>query len=101
VQSAKLGNDERLAALKRLDEQARRLEQHAAGPSSTRSWKENEARLPDMAVEVFSAGKRQRVPHAPDDGTSWYASAFLRTSTKSPGGSTGSGQGGSRQSGRR
>ena len=33
VQSAKLGNDERLAALKRLDEQARQLERHAAGPS--------------------------------------------------------------------
>jgi hypothetical protein len=33
VQSAKLGNDERLAALKRLDEQACQLERHAAGPS--------------------------------------------------------------------
>jgi len=33
VQSAKLGRDERLAALKRLDEQARQLERHAAGPS--------------------------------------------------------------------
>ena len=33
VRSAKLGCDEKLAALKRLDDQARRLEQHAAGPS--------------------------------------------------------------------
>jgi len=33
VQNAKLGRDEQLAALKRLDEQARRLERHAAGPS--------------------------------------------------------------------
>ena len=33
VQSAKLGNDEKLAALRRLDEQARQLERHAAGPS--------------------------------------------------------------------
>ena len=33
VQSAKLGNDEKLAALRRLDEQARQLERHATGPS--------------------------------------------------------------------
>jgi uncharacterized protein len=33
VENAKLGRDEQLAALKRLDEQARRLEQHASGPS--------------------------------------------------------------------
>jgi hypothetical protein len=33
VQRAKLGQDEELSALKRLDDQARRLEQHATGPS--------------------------------------------------------------------
>jgi hypothetical protein len=33
VQNAKLGQDEELGALARLDEQARRLERHAAGPS--------------------------------------------------------------------
>lgn len=33
VASAKLGNDERLQALRRLDEQARRLERYARGPS--------------------------------------------------------------------
>ncbi len=33
VASAKLGNDERLAALRRLDAEARRLERNAAGPS--------------------------------------------------------------------
>jgi hypothetical protein len=33
VQNAKLGREEELGALKRLDEQARRLERHAAGPS--------------------------------------------------------------------
>src|SRR5689334_16911235 len=33
IQHAKLGQDERLAALKRLDDQARRLERLAAGPS--------------------------------------------------------------------
>jgi hypothetical protein len=33
VRSAKLGREEELGALKRLDDQARRLEQHASGPS--------------------------------------------------------------------
>jgi hypothetical protein len=33
VDKAKLGRDERLGALKRLDEQARRLERAAAAPS--------------------------------------------------------------------
>jgi uncharacterized protein len=33
VENAKLGRDEQLAALRRLDDQARRLERHAAGPS--------------------------------------------------------------------
>jgi hypothetical protein len=33
VQNAKLGRDEQLAALQRLDAQARRLERHAKGPS--------------------------------------------------------------------
>src|SRR3984885_9596187 len=33
VQKAKLGQSEELAAIKRLDEQARRLERHASGPS--------------------------------------------------------------------
>ena len=33
VQAAKLGNAEELAALRRLDDQARRLERHASGPS--------------------------------------------------------------------
>lgn len=33
VGNAKLGRDEQLAAIRRLDEQARRLERHASGPS--------------------------------------------------------------------
>jgi uncharacterized protein len=33
VEQAKLGNDERLAAIRRLDEQARLLEGHVTGPS--------------------------------------------------------------------
>ena len=32
VQNAKLGRDEELGALQRLDDQARRLERHAVGP---------------------------------------------------------------------
>jgi hypothetical protein len=44
VAAAKLGNDERLAAIHRLDAEARRLERHAAGPS-----------LPE-----FIAGERRR-----------------------------------------
>ena len=33
VQQAKLGNDEKIGAIRRLDEQARRLERHVRGPS--------------------------------------------------------------------
>jgi hypothetical protein len=33
VENAKLGNDEKIGAIRRLDEQARRLERHASGPS--------------------------------------------------------------------
>jgi hypothetical protein len=33
VQNARLGREEELGALKRLDDQARRLERHANGPS--------------------------------------------------------------------
>jgi hypothetical protein len=33
VEQAKLGNDEKLGAIQRLDEQARRLERHATGPT--------------------------------------------------------------------
>jgi hypothetical protein len=33
VAQAKLGQDEKLAAIRRLDEQARRLEAHVSGPS--------------------------------------------------------------------
>jgi hypothetical protein len=33
VEQAKLGNDEKLGAIRRLDEQARRLERHVSGPS--------------------------------------------------------------------
>ena len=44
VQKAKLGQSEELAAIKRLDEQARRLERHASGPSVEALFVEERAR---------------------------------------------------------
>ena len=44
VQKAKLGQSEELAAIKRLDEQARRLERHAVGPSVEALFAEERAR---------------------------------------------------------
>jgi hypothetical protein len=47
VQNARLGREEQLQALKRLDDQARRLERHASGPS----------------VEAFIAEERRQSHH--------------------------------------
>ena len=44
VQKAKLGHSEELAAIKRLDEQARRLEQHTDGPSVAALFADEQAR---------------------------------------------------------
>ena len=44
VQKAKLGQSEELAAIKRLDEQARWLERHASGPSVEALFAEERAR---------------------------------------------------------
>lgn len=44
VRKAKLGAAEELAAIRRLDEQARRLERHAAGPSVEALFAEERAR---------------------------------------------------------
>jgi uncharacterized protein len=44
VQKAKLGQSEELAAIKRLDEQARRLERHASGPSVEALFAEERSR---------------------------------------------------------
>jgi hypothetical protein len=46
VENARLGRDEQLQTLKRLDDQARKLERIASGPS----------------LETFIAGERQRSP---------------------------------------
>jgi hypothetical protein len=47
VSNAKLGNDEKLGAIRRLDEQARRLERHAAGPSLAEHLAEERSRSHD------------------------------------------------------
>jgi hypothetical protein len=47
IGKAKLGQSEQLAAIKRLDEQARRVERHAAGPSVEALFAEERARSPD------------------------------------------------------
>ena len=44
VEKAALGNDEKLAAIRRLDEQAQRLERHASGPSLEAHLTEERAR---------------------------------------------------------
>lgn len=46
VQKAKLGREEELAALKRLDDQARKLERYASGPSVERLIADEDARSP-------------------------------------------------------
>jgi len=47
VEQARLGNDEKLAAIRRLDEQARRLEAHVSGPSLEAHLAEERARSND------------------------------------------------------
>jgi hypothetical protein len=47
VEQAKLGNDERLAAIRRLDEQARLLEARATGPNFERLLAEERERAPE------------------------------------------------------
>ncbi|MBR0868968.1 DUF763 domain-containing protein [Bradyrhizobium tropiciagri] len=48
VQSAKLGRDEEMQALKRLDDQARRLERTASGPSFDALVANERSRSPDL-----------------------------------------------------
>lgn len=47
VEKAKLGNDEKIGAIRRLDEQARRLEQHVGGPSFDAFMSEERSRSHD------------------------------------------------------
>ena len=48
VAKAKLGNDEKLGAIRRLDEQARRLERHVGGPAFDSFVVEERARSHDF-----------------------------------------------------
>ena len=81
VQNAKLGRDEELVAIKRLDHQARRLECHATGPSvddiiaeerrdshsyggrSVFGWEKpplDRASTPDLAPDEDGADRKRR-----------------------------------------
>jgi len=56
IETAKLGNDEKLAAIRRLDEQARRLERAASGPSLAAHLEGERARSHDYGgMSVFGA----------------------------------------------
>ena len=68
VQNAKLGREEAMQALKRLDDQARQLERTASGPS----------------LEAFIAGERDRCPDL--DGRSvfgWEKDVVAKTTNRS------------------
>jgi hypothetical protein len=54
VQHAKLGREEELAALKRLDGEARRLERHATGPAVEARIAEERIRSPDYGGRCVS-----------------------------------------------
>jgi hypothetical protein len=56
VQKAKLGRDEELGALKRLDDQARRLEKSAAGPSLSTFVAAEMSASPDLMAFCFGLG---------------------------------------------
>ena len=59
VEAAKLGNDEKLGAIRRLDAQARRLERHASGPSLDAFLAEERARSHEYGgMSVFGPEPR-------------------------------------------
>ena len=58
VQNAKLGRDEEMQALKRLDDQARQLERTATGPRSKPLSLPNATALPISLAARCSAGRR-------------------------------------------
>ncbi len=62
VQSAKLGRDERIGALKRLDDQARRLEAVAAGPSVDAFIAEERRASPDLDGRSVFGWERDIAP---------------------------------------
>ena len=58
VEQAKLGRDERLAALRRLDEQARRIEQSATGPDLDTYLEEEREKSPSYGGRDVSGPAR-------------------------------------------
>jgi hypothetical protein len=50
VQKAKLGREEELGALRRLDEQARSLERHAGGPSAEEARDSDQEQYPVLPM---------------------------------------------------
>src|SRR5947207_15901938 len=65
VQHARLGREEELATLKRLDDQARRLERHVTGPSVHALIEQERHGSPCTAAAVSSAGSRNGVRRRP------------------------------------
>jgi len=61
VAQAKLGQDEKLAAIRRLDEQARRLERHATGPSLDGFMAEERSRSHDYGGRSVFGWEPQRM----------------------------------------
>jgi hypothetical protein len=58
VQKAKLGRDEELAALKRLDDQARKLDRYASGASVERLIADEDARSPSYGGRTVFDNRR-------------------------------------------
>jgi hypothetical protein len=69
VQHAKLGREEELAALKRLDEEGRRLERHATGPALDAFIAEERARSPDYGGRSVGgrASRGEATPRGPSE----------------------------------
>jgi uncharacterized protein len=67
VRAAKLGREEELSALKRLDEQARRLERHATGRSVEQLVAQERAHSPAYGGRtVFGPAQPERQERSPD-----------------------------------
>jgi hypothetical protein len=64
VQQAKLGNDEKLGAIRRLDEQARRLERYVGGPSFEAAIAEERARSNEYGGRSVFGEEPARSPDA-------------------------------------
>jgi uncharacterized protein len=62
VQQAKLGREEELGAIKRLDDQARQLERHASGPSVPDLIAQEEERSASYGGRSVFGRERDRAP---------------------------------------